>query len=560
VTVVPFRRKRVGVFPRASFLSENRLLASVAQLYPVDFSPEDDISFDGMDAAVFFSDEKKLASRAFEHGVSSFVFHRSSKTIALHPNASVCFSEHNILHPAFRSARIPLGRTSHAAELTAIEGDRTVASYDSLRLWLLRSNGRADLHTVATELPSLDGDRLLWQDLRPDGWFAPLPLLHFMRRLTLGVDWEAAPQHACFIFDDPNLHSVRYGYIDYARLADHARAHKYHAGIATVPLDSWYASPKAVEVFRKHGDNLSLLIHGNDHVKNEFGYDYQEGDAVRILAQAVRRVSRFEHGTGLEVNRVIAPPHGGCSDSVLAQAPRFAIEAVCTSVEPLARSQKRTILPFDFSLQPVWFGPGCCPVVRRWDLIYDLLPLRLGAFFNQPIVAYGHHQDCADGFSRLEKVAGAVNSWGEMNWTNLATILRRSYRVKTDNDVMHVQMCSRHICVPVPEKVSHLVVHIPVESENILGPITATSSDGQTRQCMPGIPVGISSPGELRLRIPSRVVIDPAAVCRPAYRLWPALRRTIAMSRDRLMPIVRAFTSNKSAYDLTHKQMSGLSR
>ena len=109
MTVTPVRHKRLGIFPRSSLLSESRLLASVAQLYPADFSPESGIGFNGMDAAVFFSAEKLVASRAFAHGVSSFAFRRSSKTTALHANASVSFSNHNILPADFRNAPIPLG-------------------------------------------------------------------------------------------------------------------------------------------------------------------------------------------------------------------------------------------------------------------------------------------------------------------------------------------------------------------------------------------------------------------------------------------------------------------
>lgn len=258
MTVVPIRRKRIGVFPRSAFQSESRLLASLAQLYSVDFFREGETGFDRMDAAIFFSEDGALAKRAFERGVSSFVFRRSPTRIELHANATVTFFGHTILHPAFRNARIPLGGVTESAELNPAEGDSTLASLDSRKLWLFRSNGRAELHTVGTELPSLQSDQLLWQHLRPDGWLAPLPLLHFVRHVTAGIDWSSAPQCACFIFDDPNLHSARYGYLDYARLAAHARVHKYHVAIATVPLDAWYAGPKAVEVFRTHSECLSL--------------------------------------------------------------------------------------------------------------------------------------------------------------------------------------------------------------------------------------------------------------------------------------------------------------
>jgi hypothetical protein len=511
----------------------------LAQLYPIDFTAAGETGFERMEAAIFFSDEEAVAIRALEHGVSSFVFRRSPSTTVLDATARVSFSGDLILHPSFRNSRIPLGRATEAADLNPAEGDSILAFQDSLRLWVFRSDHRAELHTVALEVPSLEGHRLLWEHLRPDGWLAPIPLLHFLGRVTAGIDWSPLPPRACFIFDDPNLHSVRYGYIDYAGLAAHARRHNYHAAIATVPLDAWYAGRGAVEFFRQYREYVSLLIHGNDHARNELGCDYNEEDALRMLAQALRRVTELEHKTKLRVERVIAPPHGGCSESVLAQASRLPIEAVCTSAEPLARSQNRTKLPLHFGLLPAWFGSGCCPVIRRWDLIYGLLPLRLAAFLGQPIIAYGHHQDCAAGLGPLAEIASVVNRWGPTTWTNLETILRGNYRTIRDGELMHVQMCSRSVHVRIPEGISHVMVHASMGDESVPGQISVASSDGQHYECTAGVPFRATGCGSLQLKIRSSEVIDPATVGPPAYRLWPPVRRLLSIGRDRLMPVVR---------------------
>jgi hypothetical protein len=371
--------------------------------------------------------------------------------------------------------------------------------------------------------------------------------LHFLRRVTAAVDWSPPPQRACFIFDDPNLHCARYGYLDYAQLADHARAHSYHVAVATIPFDAWYAGQKAVEIFRRQGERLSLLIHGNDHVKNELARDYSDGDALRVLAQALRRVGQLEGRTGLRVGRVIAPPHGGCSDSVLAQASRLLIEGVCTSAESLVRCQNLTSLPLDFGLLPAWFGPGSCPVIRRWDLVYGLMPLRLAAFLGQPVIPYGHHRDCAEGFGPLAGIASVLNSWARTTWTDLETILRGNYRTMRDGELMHVQMCSRSVHVPIPENVSHVVVHAPVGGETVQRRVSTASSEGEVRECTPGVPFRVAGSEALRLRIPSRDVVDLATVGRPVYRLWPPVRRALTMGRDRLMPIIRRGRASTAA-------------
>jgi hypothetical protein len=526
------------IFPRSTFQSESRLFASLAQLYPVDFSPEGENGFDRVDAAIFFSQEVALAERAFERGVSAFVFNKVANGMPLATSTTVGFSEHAVLHAAFRGARIPAGEAIKAACLRPADQDSVLASHGSQNLWSFRSSDRAEVHTVATEPPSLQGERMLWHYLRPDGWLALLPFLHFLRRVTAPVDWSPPPRRACFIFDDPNLHSARYGYIDYAHIADHARAHNYHVAIATIPLDAWYAGEKAVEIFLRHRERLSLLIHGNDHVKNELGYDYSDRDAQRMLAQALRRVGGLERRTGLRVGRVIAPPHGGCSNSVLAQASRLPIEGVCTSAESLARCHNLTSLPLDFGLLPAWFGPGSCPVVCRWDLFYGLMPLRLAAFLGQPVIPYGHHRDCAEGFGPLAEIVSVVNSWGPATWTNLETILRGNYRTIRDGELMHVQMCSRDLYVPIPEDVSHVLVHGPAGAETVQWKLLTASSEGETGECTPGVPFRVGGSEALRLRIPWREVVDPTTVGRPAYRLWAPIRRALTMGRDRLTPVL----------------------
>ncbi len=543
MTVIPFTRKRVGVFPRSVFEAETRLLRTLAELYPVDFSPEGEIGFNRMDAAVFSCEQSELAERAFEHGISSFVFRKSGSRRELPANATVKFSGNTVLHPAFRNAQIPLGCPIKAAELNAEDGD-TILTVNSLRFWVFRSDAKAELHTVGTELPSVDS--MLWENLRPDGWLAPVPLLHFIRRVSADVDWLPTPQRACFIFDDPNLHTARYGYLDYVTLAAHARVHNYHVAIATVPLDAWYAGRKAVEVFRRHRERLSLLIHGNDHTRNELGCDYSDTDAVRMLAQALRRVVQFERRTGLGIERVIAPPHGGCSESVLAQAPRVGIEALCTSAEPLARCLNRTSLPLGFGLLPVWFGPGCCPVIRRWDLVYGLMPLRLAAFLGQPLVSYGHHQDCAEGFGPMAEVASVVNTWGQTRWTNLEAILRGNYRTMMDNELMHVQMCSRSVNVIIPENISHVVVHAPMEDQNVRRLKCISSSASQTQTSTVGVPFCVAGYGILQLRIAARDSVDPASVSPPEYRVWSPIRRALSIGRDRLMPLMRTLQRSRA--------------
>ena len=75
--------------------------------------------------------------------------------------------------------------------------------------------------------------------LRPGRFLELLPLAHFLQMVTDAVPTEL---RACFVIDDPNLHALRYGHISYPALAQHAEEHGYHAAMAMIPLDAWFAS------------------------------------------------------------------------------------------------------------------------------------------------------------------------------------------------------------------------------------------------------------------------------------------------------------------------------
>jgi hypothetical protein len=543
VSPIPLQRKRIAVFPASRWQAESRLLASLAELYPVDFLRGNDIAWQSMDAAIFFPEAWGLSEAIFERGVSSFRFACPGRGITLAPKASITFSHDAVLHPAFRGAQMPVGRETDIGELSTSDPEVPLAHYGTATVWQFRAEGRAELHTSAVAPPELRGEQLLWSWLRPDNWVALFPLMHFLRRVTLKTDWSPPPTRACFMFDDPNLHSLRYGHLNFPRVARECLAHTYHVAVATIPLDTWYAAPAAVALFRRNRECLSLLIHGNDHIANELARERSSEEALRVLAQALKRVDRFERRTGLTVGRIIAPPHGGCSESTLAQMVRLPYEGVCTSVGSLAHSYQGSF-PIHFGLSPVSFLGGV-PTLRRWDLHYGLAPLRIAAFLGQPIIPYGHHQDCAGGVEVLAKVADTVNSWGPTRWTDPVSILRGQYRTKRDGELLHVQMWSRRVQVRVPEGVSYLIVHVPFRNDaSVVCEVAGTCGFANSEACAAGVPVRVVPSTMLGISISSHRAVDPANVGRPRYRVWPAIRRTLTIGRDRLTPILWSVRSS----------------
>ena len=105
--------------------------------------------------------------------------------------------------------------------------------------------------------------------------------------------------------------------IFYAELAADTREHGYHVAIATIPLDLTLPGHRAAAVFREHPRQLSLVVHGNDHLRLELERARSARDADRLVATAIVRVERFERRASLRIERVMCPPHGGCSPATL---------------------------------------------------------------------------------------------------------------------------------------------------------------------------------------------------------------------------------------------------
>ena len=54
---------------------------------------------------------------------------------------------------------------------------------------------------------------IAFQHLTETRFLNVVPLIEWLRALSDLRQWKFPPLRACFMFDDPNLHSERYGFI-----------------------------------------------------------------------------------------------------------------------------------------------------------------------------------------------------------------------------------------------------------------------------------------------------------------------------------------------------------
>ena len=397
-------------------------------------------------------------------------------------------------------------------------------------VWL-RTRGPFPVHRVGAALPELEAGEVLYALLsrRP---LATLAVVHFLRELE--KDWRPPPLRASIVFDDPNLRWSSYGFIDYTRLLEHADRHGYHAAMAMIPLDAGRAHAPTVSLFRRRAERLSLVLHGNDHLKTELLSPADAESALRLGAQALRRTARFERRTGLAVDRVMMPPHGLCSRHMSEALAVLGFDALC-AIHPLPWTADLPRDPPLVGWRPAEFVAGC-PVIPRIPLCSSREDIGLRAFLDHPVVLYGHHEDLAAGLEPLARAADVVNGMGDAAWMSVGSIARTNHMVRWSGRLISVRPFSRRLQGSHPPAASTIRVLEPEDSLQA-GVLTGWSLDGG-----PVLPFGASAPlsgtGEWDVRLHAGHDVAPGAVPSPGWRAWPRVRRGVTEARDRALPFV----------------------
>lgn len=392
--------------------------------------------------------------------------------------------------------------------------------------------GPGPVHRVGTQLPELAPGLGLWSLLSRQP-LACLALVQFIRALCEPFDWSPPPLRAAFAFDDPNLRCARYGFIDYAALLAAAEAGGWHAAIATVPLDGARANRRVAKMFARRRDRLSLLVHGNDHVREELRALREPAAALAAAAQARRRARRLQQRAGVTVDRIMTPPHGLCSEQMARAIAAVGFDALCAE-HPLPWTDR---LPDDSLLagwRPAEFVGGCA-VIPRIPLGSSRASIALRAFLDHPLVIYGHHDDVAGGLDRLAEVAAFVGELGDARWCPVGDIATGNCALRVQGDRAELRALSRRVAVQLPASVRELSVVRPPDLRD-RDALAGWSLDGGPVRSF-GEPASLTAGGPVAITLHGRDDVDPAGVPAPRWRAGPRLRRAATEARDRAMPL-----------------------
>ena len=423
-------------------------------------------------------------------------------------------------------------------------GAHILATIGGRPIWCaVRGRGK-DQYLVSIPPPELAEAEIASDYLNSKVFLPLLPIFCFLRSVVEDSRWKHPTVSACLMFDDPNLHWPTYGYIDFVELAKHAAECNYHVAAATIPLDTWLIHRKTADIFKQHGRRLSLLVHGNDHLHEELARKMSNSERKALLACALKRIGTMEERSGLRVARVMAPPHGACSEEMLEQMAAVGYEGATISRGSLRYFNPGAVWSTRVGLQPAeWVGG--LPVFLRFRMSRDAdNDILLAALLRQPIIPVGHHGDVADGLEILAQLSAFINGLGEIKWGSMSELADGQYSWFEEGDTLILRMYSRRIQVTIPERIKWIKVEPPADGVWNIGFAGSSFAKGQgVAEVVAGrtgsILLPVAEGSEVTVVLTSSEALAGGSCARYRLNEWAVVRRLLTEGRDRLSPNFR---------------------
>ena len=441
----------------------------------------------------------------------------------------------------FRGRTVSTTLPVECTPLALGDGERVLASTRAGPLWVVKAvAGRAHYRSA-----------LAPQEIPPGGSFAQvfsgvsfmanLPLLQLLARSgSSGIGIEHPPR-ASFMFDDPNLHWSTYGYVHYACLSKQAKLENFHVSFATIPLDAWYAHPATARQFRDNPGRLSLLVHGNNHTRHELAREASTEGCSALLHQARNRIERLERRARVGVDRVMVPPHGACSATMLAALPAAGFQGACLSSGSLAAHNPQAEWLTTLGFRPAEQILGCA-VLPRWAIVgIDPGELLVAAYLGRPMILRGHHGDLREGAELLSRAARFINGLGEVAWLSNADLMRSSFQMRMTGDTAHIRPFAKEVVVTLPPRATAFVIEpaMPGLTDEPAGFSCLVGGKLVRARCREAVPLSeTANAGGNVVRV-TRVTVAPKPHPIPLRGIDASsvLRRILTETRDRLMPL-----------------------
>jgi len=366
----------------------------------------------------------------------------------------------------FRGRKVSTRITQAGTILTVRPNEKTLATSKWGPIWVMSKINGVKHFRSALLFPLISTEEIFNDVFNGECFLEMLVLLQFVREIIANTAYQNPPLRASFIIDDPNLHWPRYGFVDYRELITHAQKEHYHVSFATIPLDTWFTHAATADLFRTNSRWLSLLIHGNDHAKKELALNYSEVMRKGLLQQAIQRIDRLEQKANIRVCRVMVPPHGACSDEMLAELSKCGFESACISAGSLRAHNPDKPWTKTLGFSPAETIQGC-PVLPRWGLTGNVKnSLLLAAYLGQPMILRGHHLDLKDGGEVFDEYARFINGLGNVFWSSMTDMSRLNYQWRLEGTICRVKPLGRTIVFELPNEATEVIIENPATTIN----------------------------------------------------------------------------------------------
>lgn len=224
---------------------------------------------------------------------------------------------------------------------------------------------------------------------------------------------------ACLIIDDPLLR-YQYGFMNYQRLLQKMKDHRFFTEIAFIPWN-WKRSKQAtVRLVADHPDYFGICVHGCNHTGNEFGQtDYQ---TVRKLANvALWRMEQHQKVTGLPYDPVMVFPQGRFSSTAMQALKNAGYAAAFNSTLDSTDGQRPSLSEFQKPYTAVYHD---FPLfLRRYprDREGFLQDIEAG----RPLLIVEHHGAFRNGYGEMTAFIDWLNDQANITWCSLSHIVER---------------------------------------------------------------------------------------------------------------------------------------
>jgi len=412
------------------------------------------------DVVLSLSGEEQALAEISKLGLRGF--HVTNKNPGARSEAmgeAVRFGKSDHVDKLFRRRTIPHQAVANLTPVGLQANDEVLARYGEQPFWVRRQLANSAAHVVSAPLPKLVDEERPFDYLNGYNFVQLLPLLHFLREVTVGMGWTRPPLRACFTFDDPNLHWSSYGFLSYRELIERAKQDRFHVAFATVPLDAWGSNGATVDLFKENPGQISLLVHGNNHTREELGQARTPEGHLQLLAQSLRRVEKLERATGLQVDRVMVPPHEALVDGALTALLSLGFEGVSLTPWSLRYWNPKREWPCAFGLDSAELIDGGCPMLSRYKLTNACDgPIVMSAYLGAPIVLIEHHEAVSGGLDLLTRAASVINSLGDVQWCSTGQMMRSNYLTRRENGTLWVKPVSARVEFKVPQDISSIAL------------------------------------------------------------------------------------------------------